>query len=391
MSNKANLKKPTKKGGLDPATTIANTAVLDKYTKAGDISNRVLAQVIEATVAGKTTYELSKLGDDLMTEELSKIYTSKKSKSKKVPKGIAFPTCVNPNHIPAHLAPPTEDDPSNITLADGDVVNVMLGVQIDGHPAVVAETVVVGASKDSPVTGNKADLLAAAWTASEAAIHSLRPGKRNWDITNVVDAVAKAYGTTPVESMLSHNQEQNVLYGPKEIILNPTPTNKKEMGTYMFEENEVYGLDILISTSETGSVKAHPEFKTALYKLTGNQYALKMKLSHKALADLKDKTKSQLFPINIRNLEGGVKARSGLIESCNHQVVLPYDIYTEKQGEFVAQFFTTVAVTPKGLVKLTEPKFNAELYKTDKKVTDEAILKTLDSPLVTEAPKEEAK
>lgn len=362
--------------------------MVEKYKMAGDISSRVLAAVLAQVAAGKTTFDLSVAGDELMEAELAKVYALKKTK--KTPKGIAFPTCVNPNHIPAHLAPINAEDPANITLADGDVVNVMLGVQIDGFPAVVAGTVVVGALALLPVTGPKADLLQLAWTALEAAIRTLRPGKRNWDVTNIVDAVAKAYGTTPVELMLTHNQEQNMLYGPKEIILNPTPQNKKEMLTHRFEENEVYGLDILISTSDTGKVKSHPTFRTSLYKLTGGQYALKMKLSHRTLTEFKDKAKNQLFPMNIRKMDDPSRARGGLLELANHQVVLPYDIYTAKEGEYIAQFFTTVAITKKGLVLLTQPQFDADLYKSDKKVEDELVLLTLAEPLKPtkdEAPK----
>lgn len=350
----------------------------------------MLAQVIALLVDGATTYEVSSKGDELLNEELSKIYNSKKAS--KTPKGIAFPTCVNPNHIPAHLAPVSEDDAGNITLKNGDVVNVMLGVQLDGFPSIVAQTIVIGATKESPAEGNKADLLHAAWTASEAAIRTLRPKNKNWDTTNVVAKVAKEFDTTPVESMLSHNQERNVLYGPKEIIINPTKQNKSQMETFKFEENEVYGLDILISTSKDGKVKPS-DYRTSLYKLTGNNYSLKMKLSHKVLAEFKAKCNNQPFPFNIRNLDEPKKSRGGLAEPSNHKVILPYDIVTEKEGEYVAQFFTTVAITKNGLVKYTQPEFDPELYKTEKKVEDEEIVQLLTEPLriKKQSKKEEAK
>lgn len=340
---------------------------------------RVLGQVKDMIVDGATTFEISKKGDELLTEELSKIYNSKKTS--KISKGIAFPTCVNPNHIPAHLAPINEKDDGNIVLKTGDVVNVMLGVQIDGFPSIVAETVIIGASKQDPIVGKKADLMHAAWKSSEAAIRSLRVNQKNWDITNIVGKIAKEYDVCPVESMLSHNQEKDVLYGPKEIILNPTKQNKSEMSTYKFEENEVYGLDILISTSSDGKVKPS-KYRTSIYKLTGNSYSLKLKMSHKVLAEFKQKS-SGLFPVNIRNLEDPVKARGGLVEPANHKVVLPYDIVTEKEGEFVAQFFTTVAITKNGIVKYTNPTFDPELYKSDKSITDEDVLKVLSQPLKT--------
>lgn len=321
-----------------------------------------------------------------MEEELSKVYNSKKAS--KTSKGIAFPTCVNPNNIPAHLSPVGEDDESNTKLKDGDVVNIMLGVQIDGFPSIVAETFIVGESNSSPVTGKKADLLNAAWKASEAAIRTFQPNKRNWDVTNIVDDVVKCFDCTAVESMLTHNQERNVLYGPKEIILNPTKENKNQMDTMRFDENEVYGLDILVSTSADGKVKL-TNYKTSLYKLTGESYALKLKSSHSTLGEFKQKSEGP-FPINIRKLEDPRKARVGLIECVNHKVILPYDIMKEKDGEEVAQFFTTFAITKNGIVKFTAPTFNPDLYKTEKSVTPE-IADLISLPLKVAAKKKKSK
>ena len=311
-----------------------------------------------------------------MEEELSKIYNSKKTS--KTPKGIAFPTCVNPNQIPAHVAPVSKEDTANITLKNGDVVNFMLGIQIDGYPSIVGETVIVG-EKESPITGKKADLIHAAWNASEAAMRTFKPNKKNWDVTSIVDKVAKEFEVTPVDSMLSHNQTRNVLYGSKEVILNPSKQNKSQVDTVKFEENEVYGLDILISTSVDGKVK-NSDYRTSLYKLTGSSYAFKMKMSHKTIAELKSKSTGP-FPYNIRNLEEPKKARGGLVEPSNHKVVLPYEVVTEKDGEFIAQFFTTFGITKTGIVKYTSPTFNPERYTTEKKVTDEAILSVLAEPL----------
>ena len=51
-----------------------------------------------------------------------------------------------------------------------------LGAHIDGFCAVVAHTIVVGASKDRKVTGRKADAIMAAHLASEAALRLVKPG-----------------------------------------------------------------------------------------------------------------------------------------------------------------------------------------------------------------------
>lgn len=54
--------------------------------------------------------------------------------------------------------------------------------------------------------------------------------------------------------MLSCQQTQNVIDGKKRIILNPAETQKRDFETATFAENEVYGIDILISSSEDGKV-----------------------------------------------------------------------------------------------------------------------------------------
>lgn len=351
--------------------------MVEKYKTAGNIANKAIAQVRNALKDGATVFELCEIGDKVMNDELALIYTSKKSR--KILKGIAFPTCVNPNNIPAHLSPESAEDSSNLTLKDGDVVNIMLGVQVDGFPSIVAETAVVGESKESPITGAKADLLASAWNASEAAIRTLKPGNKNWDVTNVVDAVAKDFGTTAVQSMLSHNQERNVMYGPKEIILNPAKEHKSKMESYKIEELDVYGLDILISTSSDGKVKKS-NYKTTLHKLTGNSYSLKLKSSHQALREFKEKVNGP-FPANVKIFENPRKVRTGLIECANHEVVLPYEIMEGKKDDFIAQFFTTVAVTKNGIEKYTSPTFVPEFYQTDKKVTSEEIAELIKTPL----------
>lgn len=55
--------------------------------------------------------------------------------------------------------------------------------------------------------------------------------------------------------MLSCQQSQNVIDGKKRVILNPSEQQKKDFETATFAENEVYGIDILVSTGEDGKVR----------------------------------------------------------------------------------------------------------------------------------------
>lgn len=54
--------------------------------------------------------------------------------------------------------------------------------------------------------------------------------------------------------MLSCQQTQNVIDGKKRIILNPSEGQKTGFEAATFAEDEVYGIDILISSGEDGKV-----------------------------------------------------------------------------------------------------------------------------------------
>ena len=51
-----------------------------------------------------------------------------------------------------------------------------LGAHVDGFIAVVAHTIVIGSSSEKKVTGRKADVVLAAYYASQAALRLLKPG-----------------------------------------------------------------------------------------------------------------------------------------------------------------------------------------------------------------------
>jgi methionine aminopeptidase len=78
-------------------------------------------------------------------------------------------------------------------------VKLHLGAQIDGFAAITAETIVVGATPQNPVTGRRADALRAAWSAAEVAMRLVRVGNKNWQVTEAVGKVAAAWDCKPVE------------------------------------------------------------------------------------------------------------------------------------------------------------------------------------------------
>ena len=130
----------------------------------------------------------------------------------------------------------------------GDVVKISLGAHIDGFAGVLADTIVIPEEGAGDiVTGRKADVLMAAWLASEAAIRLVKPGNKNYAVTDAVAKIAAAFGCKPLEGMssydrsltlgmLSHQQARNEIAGKKTIILNPTTEQKNGTEVVTFAE-----------------------------------------------------------------------------------------------------------------------------------------------------------
>ena len=256
----------------------------------------------------------------------------------------------------------SSDSQSSQILAKDDVVKIQLGAQIDGFAALSAETIVIGATAENPVTGRRADVLKAAWHAAEIAMRTIKVGNRNWAVTEVVNRVSSTWNCKPVEGelyrgtdsfqiselyfltsgMLSCQQTQNVIDGKKRIILNPSEAQKRDFETATFAENEVYGMDILISSGEDGKVvyicfsndaTSHlpimqarvEESRTTIYQRDSTiTYQLKMKNSRAVFSEVQKKAGA--FPFNIRSLEDEKRSRMGLQEAVQHSLVKPYEV-----------------------------------------------------------------
>jgi methionine aminopeptidase len=94
------------------------------------------------------------------------------------------------------------DPQASQVLAKGDVVKIQLGAHIDGFASISGETIVVGASAENPVTGRRADVLKAAWTAAEAAMRTLKVGNKNWAVTEIVGRTSSVWDCKPVEGIV---------------------------------------------------------------------------------------------------------------------------------------------------------------------------------------------
>lgn len=180
------------------------------------------------------------------------------------------------------------------------------------------------------------------------------------------------------EGFASHQVERNVLDGEKTIVFNPSETQRKEVRDVEFEENEVYCIDILVST---GDGKARQmEARTTVYRKTDVNYMLKLKTSRAVFSEVQAKAGAMAF--TLRSFEDEKKARMGIVECVKHGLVTPFDVYFEKEQEFVAVFKFTVLLMPAGQLRITSPDFAADVVKSEHALKDEELLKLLATPVV---------
>jgi len=372
------MAEPTKPVEQPRASTAE--ADLTKYKTAADIANQAIKQLLQLCVEGAKIIDICLEGDKLVEQGTGAVY-NKSVKGAKVSKGLAFPTSVSVNNCVAHFSPLASDPLSSLTLAKDDVVKIHLGAHIDGFAAISAETLVVGATESNPVTGRRADALKAAWTAAEIAMRLVKVGNKNWAITDAVSKVAAAWDCKPVEGMLSCQQEQNLIDGKKRIILNPAESQRREFETVTFAEGEVYGIDILVTSSDDGKARMEESRTTIYQKESTVTYQLKMKTSRAVFSEVQKK--SGAFPFNVRVLEDEKKARLGLQEAVQHGLVKPYEVIYTPANTFVAAFHFTIALLPGGPSLITHPPvwYKPELVKTDKELEDEELKELLTKKL----------
>jgi len=347
--------------------TCEDEAVMQKYKTSALIVNKVLKTIIAACVDGASIKQICEDAEKLMLEELSMRY----KKEKDIKKGIAFPVSISVNNCINHFSPMTSED--DAVLKTEDTVKIDFGAHIDGFIAVVAHTIVVGATAQNKVTGRQADVVLAAHYASEIALDLFRKDTENYDVTNAINKVTDLYDVKPCEGMISFNLLQHQIDGEKLIHTNATTGVNKSADVCKFENYEVYGLDVVVSTGK-GLGKEH-DMKCNIYKKTDETYNLKLKCSKEFFRKVNKDFGT--MPFNLRHFEDIKKARMGVMECVSHKLVAPYPVLWEKPGEQVAQFKYTVVVMPNGPVKLCGLPIDLSQYKSDVKILQNEEIKAL--------------
>lgn len=334
-------------------------AVVDRYRAAGTTAQNALQGALSKLVPGAAIADVCEFADALIDTLCAQAFKTKGAAGKggsaggasgaveEKSKGVAFPTCISVNECLSHCSPFKTDKLPPI--AAGDMVKIELGVHVEGYIATVAATVVVGEAGAAPVavTGPRADVLAAAHAAAEAAVRLIKPGNTNAQVTEAVAAVAAAYGVTPAQGVLMHQMKRMLIDGTQTILLRgDDPEIKVEDVT--FELNQVWSIDVVMSTGD--GKPRESETRTTVFKLVPEcSYKAKSKAS--AALQREAMAKSAFLPFTLRAVGAEATARLGIVELVNHGVVAPYPVLFERGAE-LAHVNATVLLLPGGTLKI---------------------------------------
>merc|ERR1712000_583177 len=91
--------------------------------------------------------------------------------------------------------------------------------------------------------------------------------------------------------------------------------------------------------------------------------------------------KFTMMPFTLRALEDEKKARLGISECTNHELLTPYPVLYEKEGEYVAQYRFTVLLMPNGPLRITHGGWDPGCVESEYSIQDEELAKILVTPV----------
>jgi methionyl aminopeptidase len=250
----------------------------------------------------------------------------------------AFPINMSINNIAAHYTSPIKDD--ELTVKDGDIVKIDLGVHIDGY---IVDTAFTVSFNDDTALEN---IIQATEVALDAAKMMSRPKINTKELGKKIEDIIKGFKFNPIKELGGHQIERWTVHGKKQL---------PELGTQggdIMEEGEVFAIEIFASTGE-GTV--HNTKSSYIYEL--NPYAgrvpLRRKTSKQILGHINKNYKTLPFAERWLAKDFRLGVAFGLQELVQQGKIQAHYVLAEQKGEFVAQSEETILITEDGFKQLT--------------------------------------
>ena len=182
--------------------TIKNEQDIEKLRVSGRLAAQVLEMIGAYIKPGVTTEYLDDICNEFIVNTL-----------KVIPANIGYygytkTTCISPNEVVCHGIPSP-----NVTLQDGDIINIDVAIIKDGYFGDTSRMYCVGKVKPEAKK-----LIDTTYEAMVAGIHAVKPGATLGDVGYAIQSVAQREGYTIVREYCGHgigkvyHEQPNVLH-----------------------------------------------------------------------------------------------------------------------------------------------------------------------------------
>lgn len=250
---------------------------------------------------------------------------------------IAFPANLCINNVAAHYTSPIKDD--DLTIKEGDIVKIDLGVHVEGY---IVDTAFTVSFNDSPELEN---LIQATEVAVDAAKMMAKPETHTQQIGKKIEGIIKGFKYNPIKELGGHQIERWMVHGKKSL-----PELGNQGGDTM-EAGDVFAVEVFASTGE-GSV--HNTKYSYIYEM--NPYTgrvpLRRKVSKQILGHIKQNYNTLPFAERwlAKDFRGVLFGLQELVQTGKLQV---HYVLSEKKDAYVAQTEETILITEDGYEQLT--------------------------------------
>lgn len=322
---------------------VSDASVLSKYKTCGQITDSTLDDVIKACVAGASTFDLCKLGNDAVINHCKEVFKKTKDETTgaKLKRGIAYPCSVSVNNVLCNHCPINAAE--QILLKEGDIVKVHVGTYVDGYCTQAAKSIVIGEALNSQ---RDADVLQASVVALNAMIRMMRPGTVNDTITDAIEHVGHHYDVKSCEGVLSNRSKRWVTDGQEAIIgrriVKEVPQQDVREAT--IGEFQVWTLDVAFTTSDSYKLNLTDE---NCYIYRKNEVEDPSSTRHEGADYILREVRNKLehFPFTVNQCDKPMRAKLG-IKSVGYQFD-SFPAMKSKAGQITTRACCTVAVTNK--------------------------------------------
>jgi methionyl aminopeptidase len=285
----------------------------EKHREAGEILAQVREEAADRVDVGVSHLEVAEFAEERIRELGGE---------------PAFPVNISIDHEAAHATPSIDDDET----FDEEMVNLDIGVHIDGWLADTAITV--------DLSGND-DLAAASAEALDAALDVVEDGVSTGEIGAAIEEVIDGYGFNPVVNLTGHG------LGHWEQHTSPNIPNREVSQGSTLEAGDVVAIEPF-ATDGSGKVTEGADEEIFALEREGT---VRNRQARQALEQITEEFRT--LPFATRWIDSP-RAEMSLRRLKSQNIVHGYPVLQEDEGALVSQKEHTVIVTHDGCEVTTE-------------------------------------